>query len=69
FMGTDGFFEIPVDLTAVPSPRDGVSFPNPGHYSTTVLAGETWYWQCWFRDAQEGAGHSNFSNAISVTFQ
>ena len=69
YMGTDGTFTIDVDLTDVPSPRDGISFPNPGHYSTAVLAGETWYWQCWFRDPTSGKGHSNFSEAISVTFQ
>ena len=69
FMGTGGAFEITADLTALPSPRDGVSYPSPGHYSTAVLAGETWYWQCWFRDPTSGAGHSNFTEAISVTFQ
>ena len=69
YMGTDGQFEITVDLTDVPSPRDGISWPSPGHYSTTVLVGETWYWQCWYRDPSSGAGHSNFSEAISVTFQ
>ncbi len=69
YIGAGGSFEVAVDLTDVPSPRNGIRLPTPAHDSTSVLAGETWYWQCWFRDAQEGAGHSNFSNAISVTFQ
>ena len=45
---------IEVDLTAFPM--------NPW---TPVLAGETWYFQCWYRD---GSGASNFSDALSVTF-
>jgi len=69
FIGTSGTFSITVDLTDVPSPRDGVSFPNPGHYSTAVLSGETWYWQCWYRDQAVGVGESNFSESIAITFQ
>ena len=69
YMGTSGTFSIDVDLTDVPSPRDGISWPNPGHYSTTVLVGETWYWQCWYRDQAAGVGASNFTEAIGITFQ
>ena len=69
YVGTAGTFTISLDLTDLPSPRDGVSFPNPGHYSTAVLAGETWYWQCWYRDPSAGTGASNFTQAIGVTFQ
>ena len=69
YIGTGGTFTIVVDVSALPSPRDGVSFPNPGHYSTAVLAGETWYWQCWYRDQSAGTGASNFSEAIAVTFE
>ncbi len=68
FVGTGGTFTISVDLTAVPSPRDGISFPAPGHYSTAILAGETWYWQCWYRDQAMGLGASNFSEAIAIRF-
>jgi hypothetical protein len=33
-----------------------------------AFAGETRYWQCWYRDG--GApGRSNFSDAIRVTFE
>lgn len=69
YIGTAGTFTISVDLTDVPSPRDGISFPNPGHYSTTVLTGETWFWQCWYRDQSAGTGASNFSEAIAITFE
>jgi hypothetical protein len=69
YIGTGGTFTIVVDVSALPSPRDGVSFPNPGHYSTAVLAGETWYWQCWYRDQSAGTGASNFSEAIAVIFE
>ncbi|MCP3917509.1 MAG: hypothetical protein GY711_18345 [bacterium] len=44
---------IPIDLTALPlSPTQA------------VLPGDTWNFQCWFRDV----GSSNFTNAVSVTF-
>ena len=67
YIGTGGTFSISVDLTDVPSPRDGNPWPNA--YSTSVLAGETWYWQCWYRDPSAGTGASNFSEAIGITFQ
>ncbi len=70
YMGMDGTFTIDVDLADIPSPRDAGVGGNPSYlYSTSALAGETWYWQCWFRDPTSGTGHSNFSEAISVTFQ
>jgi hypothetical protein len=70
YMGTDGTFTIDVDLADIPSPRDAGVGGNPSYlYSTSALTGETWYWQCWFRDPTSGTGHSNFSEAISVTFQ
>jgi hypothetical protein len=33
-----------------------------------AFAGETRYWQCWYRDGG-AAGRSNFSDAIRVTFE
>ena len=33
--------------------------------NTTIQAGDTWHFQCWFR---EPAGASNFSNGLSVSF-
>jgi hypothetical protein len=44
-----------IDLTQTPTPHGAVS----------IAAGETWYFQCWFRD---GAS-SNFSNAVGIVFQ
>ena len=70
YMGADGFFDVTLDLSDIPSPRDAGVNGNPSYlYSTSILAGETWYWQCWYRDPSSGTGHSNFSSAISVTFQ
>lgn len=34
--------------------------------SVSVLAGETWNWQAWFRDV---GGTSNFSDGVSIQFQ
>ena len=39
--------------------------PNGPHM---VLAGETWNFQCWFRDNQ-GGPTSNFTNGLTVLFQ
>ncbi len=55
--GPGGKFTIQVDLTSIPQ--------NPPH---TVLAGETWNFQAWFRDNNPGKT-SNFTDAVSVTFQ
>ncbi len=48
-----GSFNVPVDYNNL----------APG---SSINAGETWYWQTWYRD-NVGLGF-NFSNAISVTF-
>ena len=63
FIGTAGTFTISVDLTDVPHP-DGA-----GGYGVAAVAGETWYWQCWYRDQSAGVGASNFTEAIAVTFE
>ena len=55
--GTSGAREVLVDLT---------SFPPP--YNGAVLAGQTWNFQTWFRDANPQPT-SNFSSATSVTFE
>lgn len=49
-----GTVSFAVDLTEVPLPNA----------TTVVTAGETRYWQYWFRDG----GTSNFSDAIGITF-
>ena len=55
--GANGSREIQIDLT---------SFPPP--YNGAVLAGQTWNFQTWYRDANPQPT-SNFSNATSVTFE
>ena len=55
--GPDGSFSIPVDLTSIPT--------TPPH---TVLAGETWNFQAWFRDANPGVT-SNFTDGIEIVFK
>ncbi len=58
--------------TTLPSPALYLSlldlpYPEaPGDYSVVVLAGQTWFWQCWYRD---GASASNFSDAVAITFE
>lgn len=59
YLGTAGTFSAPLNLTAMPN----------GPSVRAVLAGETWYWQCWYRDPQLGPGRSNFSAALGVAFE
>ncbi|MEM8710765.1 MAG: hypothetical protein AAGG01_07410 [Planctomycetota bacterium] len=54
--GSTGSVTTALDLTAIPRPT-----PN----AAMAVAGETWYFQFWHRD---GAS-SNFTDAVSVTFQ
>ena len=56
--GAAGELVIHVDLTALPR-------PNGTH---SVVAGETWNFQCWFRD-NVGVPTSNFTDAIEIAFQ
>jgi hypothetical protein len=55
--GAAGTLGIQVDLTSIP-----VNPPQP------ALAGETWSFQCWYRDANPGAT-SNFTPGLGVTLQ
>ncbi|MCB9907015.1 MAG: hypothetical protein H6830_04810 [Planctomycetes bacterium] len=43
-----------------------VTVPITG--SPAIVAGATWHFQLWYRDGAAGAGTSNFSNGLSVTF-
>ncbi len=54
--GWAGRVVLELDLTAVPTPLG----------PAMVLAGETWNYQFWHRDA---LGMTNFTDAVSVTFQ
>ncbi len=40
----------------------------PAILPITIMAGDTWNFQCWYRDTPSGVGSSNFSNGLSVTF-
>jgi len=51
---TGPYGQLTLDLTGMPV--------NP---TTAVLPGETWNFQCWYRDG----GTSNFSDALEVTFR
>jgi len=53
--GGSGAFQLTIDTGALPSPLGPVA----------VMSGETWNFQCWFR---ENGGNSNFSNAVGVTY-
>ena len=57
--GAEGRFSILVDLSSIP-----ITPP------TAVLPGETWRFQCWFRDQLVlGVTSSNFTDAVRVTFE
>ncbi len=56
--GTTGTLEIPVDLTALPTPFGPVA----------VGEGDTWHFQAWHRDLVGGVGTSNFTGAVDVLF-
>ena len=53
-----GVFAISLDLTSLPRPTGNVS----------VLPGETWFFQCWYRDSNPGTT-SNFTNGLEILFQ
>ncbi|MEM6672542.1 MAG: hypothetical protein AAF726_06835 [Planctomycetota bacterium] len=57
--GNGGFVTVTADLTAIPQPTGPVM----------VMVGETWNFQCWFRDSIGGTASSNFTDGVSVTFQ
>ena len=56
--GAAGELVIDVDLTALPR-------PNGTH---SVVAGETWNFQAWFRDKTGGVPTSNFTDGIEIVF-
>ena len=53
----EGAFSLAIDLNSLPAPL-----------LVPVLPGETWNWQAWFRDNNPNQT-SNFTDAISITFQ
>lgn len=57
--GLTGQFELQIDLTMTPTPTGFVA----------IMPGETWNFQAWYRDLVAGVSTSNFTDAISITFQ
>ncbi len=55
--GAAGSFTIQVDLTSIPT--------NPPQ---SVIAGQTWNFQAWFRDMNPGPT-SNFTDGVSIAFE
>ena len=55
--GPAGSMSLALDLTQTPTPSG----------RTTAQAGETWYFQAWFRD-KNPTQTSNFTDAVAVTF-
>lgn len=50
---------LAIEFTTMPQPTGPV----------VVMVGETWSFQCWFRDTSGGAATSNFTDGSSLTFQ
>ncbi len=48
----------------------GFDIPNtiPSTVPTTIMSGDTWHFQGWYRDTPAGVGSSNFTNGLSITF-
>ena len=55
--GITGTAWMTLDLTSTPTPSGTVS----------IVAGETWNFQCWYRDNNPGPT-SNFTDGVSITF-
>jgi hypothetical protein len=57
--GALGIFSLAVDLTQTPQPTGFVS----------VVAGETWRYQSWHRDAIGGVATSNLTSGLEIAYQ
>jgi len=56
--GPGGIIALSGDLASIPQPMG----PVP------TMVGDTWNFQCWYRDVTGGMASSNFSNGLEVTF-
>lgn len=56
--GMSGSIELTLDLTNVPQPTGAVS----------ILPGQVWNFQAWFRDVSPGGATSNFTNGVRIPF-
>ena len=57
--GPVGRFSITADPLALPQPIGTIA----------ATSGQTWYFQCWYRDTVFGISTSNLTNAAAVTFE
>ena len=57
FSGLERIIRLDLDLPDTPTPTG----------PTSIMAGQTWHFQAWFRD-NTGGPSSNFSEAVEVTF-
>ncbi|MEZ6014943.1 MAG: hypothetical protein R3F49_07515 [Planctomycetota bacterium] len=57
--GATGSIALQLDLMNMPQPTGAVA----------VAAGDTWHFQAWFRDTLSGSATSNFTSALTATFQ
>ena len=57
--GATGSISLSVELGALPTPTGPVA----------GAVGQTWSFQCWYRDTVGGSATSNFSNGVAVTLQ
>lgn len=57
--GLFGEVELDIDLSNHPQPLGLVQ----------VISGETWNFQCWYRDTVGGVSGSNFSSGLSIEFR
>ena len=57
--GMSGTVELSVDLGSMPTASGVVA----------VAAGETWHFQCWYRDSLSGAATSNLTNGVRLSFR
>ncbi len=75
--GTDmnsigGFDATGTMINSVGTSTTGFGFDVPSTIPAspliTIMAGDTWNFQGWYRDTPAGVGTSNFTNGLSVTF-
>ena len=57
--GASGTIALSLDLTQHPTPTGFV----------TVMPGQTWNFQAWYRDSVMGNATSNFTNGLEIAFQ
>ncbi len=69
--GSIGRISMPVLSVASQGRRFGRfvdTLALPGNPPTAVSAGQTWYFQAWYRDSVAGVATSNFTDAVSIQF-